>query len=137
MLTLPFVIIVVCEKMALRQKKTIIRTLTNLLEDVNEGEKISVKCTKKAVKYGGGSLMVSVCSLNQGTSPRVRLQTGVNTRVYKNLLEGIDVPNIVKSDRDPTTQSSCETMPPATKQTQLAMSFLEQQDLEVTEWPLL
>ena len=34
---------------------------------------------------------------SQGTSPLVRLQTRVNVQVYNNRLEGIVLPNIVKS----------------------------------------
>ena len=47
------------------------------------GERLSAKCTKKTVKFGGGSVMVFGMFSSQGTTPLVRLQTRVNAQIYK------------------------------------------------------
>ena len=44
------------------------------------GERLSAKCTKKTVKFGGGSVMVFGMFSSQGTTPLVRLQTRVKTQ---------------------------------------------------------
>ena len=50
-------------------------------------ERLSVKCTKKTVKFGGGSVMVFGMFSSQGTKPLVRLQTRVNAQIYKNIVQ--------------------------------------------------
>ena len=50
------------------------------------GERLSAKCTKKTVKFGGGSVMVFGMFSSQGTTPLVRLQTRVNAPIYKKTL---------------------------------------------------
>ena len=51
------------------------------------GERLSAKCTKKTVKFGGGSVMVFGMFSSQGTMPLVRLQTCVNVQIYKTLFK--------------------------------------------------
>ena len=47
------------------------------------GERLSAKCTKKTVKFGGGSVMVFGMFSSQGTTPLARLQSRVNAQIYK------------------------------------------------------
>ena len=51
------------------------------------GERLSVKYTKKTVKFRGGSVMVFGMFSSQGTTPLVRLQTRVNAQIYKTLFK--------------------------------------------------
>ena len=51
------------------------------------GEILSAKCTKKTVKFGGGSVMVFGMFSSQGTTPLVRLQTRVNAQIYKKMFK--------------------------------------------------
>ena len=47
------------------------------------GKRLSGKCTKKTVKFGGGSVMVFGMFSSQGTTPLVWLQTRVNAQFYQ------------------------------------------------------
>ena len=62
-----------------------------MMEKNNEkrriGERLSAKCTKKTVKFEGGSVMVFGMFSSQGTTPLVRLQTRVNARTIKTLFK--------------------------------------------------
>ena len=61
------------------------------------GERLSANCTKKTVKFGGGSVMVFGMFSCQGTTPLVQLQTRVNTQIYKNIVQDHVVPIIQNS----------------------------------------
>ena len=61
------------------------------------GERLSAKCTKKTVKFGGGSVMVFGMFSSQSTTPLVRLQTRVNPQIYKNIVQDHVVPIIQNS----------------------------------------
>ena len=67
------------------------------------GERLSVKCTKKTVKFGGGSVMVFGMFSSQGTTPLVRLQTRVNAQIHKNIVQDHVVPIIQNSGFDRAT----------------------------------
>ena len=67
------------------------------------GERLSAKCTKKTVKFGGGSVMVFGMLLSQGTTPLVRLETRVNAQIYKTIVQDHVVPIIKNSVFDRAT----------------------------------
>ena len=67
------------------------------------GERLSAKCTKKTVMFGGGSVMVFGMFSSQGTTPLVRLQTRVNAQIYKNIVQDHVVPIIQNSGFDSAT----------------------------------
>ena len=50
------------------------------------GERLSVQCTKKTVKFGGGSVMVWGMMSSAGVGPLIRIQGTVNADVYKQIL---------------------------------------------------
>ena len=66
------------------------------------GERLSAKCTKKTVKFGGGSVIVFGMFSSQGTTLLVRLQTRVNVHIYKNIVQD-HVPFIQNSGFDRAT----------------------------------
>ena len=93
------------------------------------GERLSAKCTKKTVKFGGGSVMVFGMFSCQGTTPLVRLQTHVNAQIYKNIVQDHVVPIIQNSE--------CYFMQdnvPCHK-AKVVMSYLSEQDFEIMDWP--
>ena len=67
------------------------------------GERLSAKCTKKTVTFGGGSVMVFGMFSSQGTKPLIRLQTRVNAQIYKNIVQDHVVPIIQNSGFDRAT----------------------------------
>ena len=67
------------------------------------GERLSAKCTKKTVKFVGGSVMVFVMFSSQGTTALVRLQTRVNAQIYKNIVQDHVVTIIQNSGFDRAT----------------------------------
>ena len=66
-------------------------------------ERLSAKCTKKTVKFGGGSVMIFGMFSYQGTTPLVRLQTRVNAQIYKIIVQDHVVPIIQNSGFDRAT----------------------------------
>ena len=96
------------------------------------GERLSAKCTKKTVKFGGGSVMVFGMFSSQGTTPLVRLQTRVNTQIYKNIVQDHVVPIIHNSGFDRAT--SMQDNAPCHK-AKVVMSYLSEQDFEIMDWP--
>ena len=96
------------------------------------GEKLSAKCTKKTVKFGGGNVMVFGMFSSQGTTPLVRLQTRVNAQMYKNIVQDHIVPIIQNSgfDRAIFMQDNA----PCHK-AKVVMSYLSEQDFEIMDWP--
>ena len=96
------------------------------------GEKLSAKCTKKTVKFGGGNVMVFGMFSSQGTTPLVRLQTRVNVQMYENIVQDHIVPIIQNSgfDRAIFMQDNA----PCHK-AKVVMSYLSEQDFEIMDWP--
>ena len=56
------------------------------------GERLSIKCVKKTVKHGAGSVMVWGIISAAGTGPLVRLRGKINGEVYKQILRQHAVP---------------------------------------------
>ena len=96
------------------------------------GERLSAKCTKKTVKFGGGSVMVLGMFSNQGTTPLVRLQTRVNAQIYKNIVQDHVVPIIQNSGFDRAT--FMQDNAPCHK-AKVVMSYLSEQDFEIMQSP--
>ena len=96
------------------------------------GERLSAKCTKKTVKFGGGSVMVSGMFSSQGTTPLVRLQTRINAQIYKNIVQDHVVPIIQISGFD--RASFMQDNAPSHK-AKVVMSYLSEQDFEIMDWP--
>ena len=96
------------------------------------GERLSAKCTKKTVKFGGGSVMVFGMFSSQGTTPLVRLQTRVNAQIYKNIVQDHVVPIIQNSGFDRAT--FMQDNAPCHK-AKVVMCYLSVQDLEIMDWP--
>ena len=96
------------------------------------GERLSAKCTKKTVKFGGGSVMVFGMFSSQGTTPLVRLHTRVNAQIYKTIVQDHVVPIIRNSgiDRAIFIQDNA----PCHK-AKMVMSYLSEQDFEIMDWP--
>ena len=96
------------------------------------GERLSAKCTKKTVKFGGGSVMVCGMFSSHGTTPLVRLQTRVNAQIYKNIVQDHVVPIIQNADFD--RASFMQDNDPCHK-AKVVMSYLSEQDFEIMDWP--
>ena len=96
------------------------------------GERLSAKCTKKTVKFGGGSVMVFGMFSSQGTTPLVRLQTRVNAQIYKNIVQDHVVPIIQNSGFDRAT--FMQNNAPCHK-AKVVMSYLSEQDFGIMDWP--
>ena len=96
------------------------------------GERLSAKCTKKTVKFGGGSVMVFGMFSSQGTTPLVRLQTRVNAQIYKNIVQDHVVPIIQNSGFNRAT--FMQDNAPCHK-AKVVMSYLSKQDFEIMDWP--
>ena len=96
------------------------------------GERLSAKCTKKTVKFGGGSVMVFGMFSSQGTTPLVRLQTRVNTQIDKNIVQDHVVPIIQNSGFDRAT--FMQDNAPCHK-AKVVMSYVSKQDFEIMDWP--
>ena len=96
------------------------------------GERLSAKCTKKTVKFGGRSVMVFGMFSSQGTTPLVRLQTRVNAQIYKNIVQDHVVPIIQNSGFDRAT--FMQDNAPCHK-AKVVMSYLSEQDFEIMDWP--
>ena len=95
-------------------------------------QRLSAKCTKKTVKFGGGSVMVFGMFSSQGTTPLVRLQTRVNAQIYKNIVQDHVVPIIQNSGFDRAT--FMQDNAPCHK-AKVIMSYLSEQDFEIMDWP--
>ena len=96
------------------------------------GERLSATCTKKTVKFRGGSVMVFGMFSSQGTSPLVRLQTHVNAQIYKNIVQDHAVPIIQNSGFDRAT--FMQNNAPCHK-AKVVMSYHSEQDFEIVDWP--
>lgn len=96
------------------------------------GERLSLKCVKKTVKFGGGSVMVWGMISSKGVGPIVRLFGTVNAEIYKQLLQqhvigSLDLvsnqPSIFMQDNAPCHKAK------------KVMSYLEDEGVEVMDWP--
>lgn len=96
------------------------------------GETLSAKCTKKTVKFGGGSVMVFGMFSGQGTTPLVRLEGRVNAAMYKNMIQDHVAPIIRNSGID--SAIFMQDNAPCHK-AKSVMSYLQEQDFEVMDWP--
>lgn len=96
------------------------------------GEKYDVKCTKKTVKFGGGSVMVFGMISSEGTTPLIRLTTRVNAAIYKNILVKHVVPAIERSGvEEPIFMQDNAPCHKAKS----VMSYLNGLDFEIMDWP--
>ena len=96
------------------------------------GERLRATCTKKTVKFEGGSVMVFGMFSSQGTTPLVRLQTRVNAQIYKNIVQDHVVPIIQNSGFDRAT--FMQDNAPYHK-AKVVMSYLSEQYFEIMDWP--
>ena len=96
------------------------------------GERLTAKCTKKTVKFEGGSVMVFGMFSSQGTTPLVRLQTCVNAQIYKNIVQDHVMPIKRNSDFDRAT--FIQDNAPCHK-AKVVMSYLSEQDFEIMDCP--
>ena len=94
-------------------------------------KRLSAKCSKKTVKFWGGSVMVFGMFSSQGTAPLVRLQTRVNVQIYKNIVQDPVVPIIQNSSFNRAT--FMEDNAPCHK-AKVVMSYLSEQDFEIMDW---
>ena len=96
------------------------------------GERLSAKCSKKTVKFGGRRVMVFGMFSSQGTMPLVRLQTRVNAHIYKNIVKDHVVPIIQNLGFDRATfmqdNAPCHKV-------KVVISYLSEQDFEIMDWP--
>ena len=97
------------------------------------GERLSAKCTKKTVKFGGGSVMVFGMFSSQGTTPLVQLQTRVNTQINKNIVQDHVVPIIQNSGFDRATYMQDNA--PCHKAKVTLANYLSEQDFEIMDRP--
>ena len=88
-------------------------------------ERLSAKCTKKTVKFVGGSVMVFGMFSSLGTTPLVRLQARVNEQIYKNIVHDNVVPIIQNSGFD--RANFMQDNAPCHK-AKVVMSYLSEQD---------
>ena len=95
-------------------------------------EKLDPKCTKKTVKFGGGSVILFGMISSQGTTPLVRLNTRVNVAIYKNLLQNHVVPILQESTC--ANPIFMQDNAPCHK-AKLVMEYLKEQNVEVMDWP--
>ena len=97
-----------------------------------QGEKFNAKCTKKTVKFGGGSVSVFGMFSYQGTTPLLRLNTQVNATIYKNLLESHVLPALNYSDvKDPIFMQDNAPCHKAKS----VLNFLKEKKVQLLDWP--
>ncbi len=94
------------------------------------GERLSTKCVKKTVKFGGGSVMVWGIMSAAGVGPLVRIQGTVNADVYKRILTQHAVPCLQNSVNPVFMQDNA----PCHKSRKV-MKFLSEEGITVMKWP--
>ena len=94
------------------------------------GERLSAQCTKKSVKFGGGSVMVWGIMSASGVGPMIRIHGTVNSEVYKRILSLHATPCLqtVSSAIFMQDNAPCH-------KSKRVMDFLRQKDITVMEWP--
>ena len=95
-----------------------------------QGERLSTKCVKKTVKFGGGSVMVWGIMSAAGVGLLVRIQGTVNADVYKRLLTQHAVP-CLQNFVDPVFMQDNAPCHKSKK----VMQFLSQEGITVMKWP--
>ena len=95
------------------------------------GERLSVKCVKKTVKHGGGSVIVWGVISAAGTGPLVRLHGRINGEVYKQIIRQHALPYLRSSSvqspifmQDNAPCHSCKKV----------KSFFTEEELNVMDW---
>lgn len=96
------------------------------------GERLKEKCTKKTVKFGGGSVMVFGMISWEGTTDLIRLDVKVNGTIYKNLLRDHVIPAIRNSVFE--NPIFMQDNAPCHKAKHV-MEFLKEQNVDVFDWP--
>lgn len=96
------------------------------------GERLEVKCVKKTVKFGGGSVMVWGVMSAAGCGLLIRLQGGINAEVYKQILRQHAVPSLRSSLYQPAIfmqdNAPCHTA-------KKVKTFLDEEEVETMRWP--
>lgn len=95
------------------------------------GESLSPNCTKKTVKFGGGSVMVWGMISAAGVGPLVRLYGKVNANVYKQLLDQTVVEYLHSTSDEAIFMQDNAPCHKAKK----VLDFLEQKGISTFEWP--
>lgn len=94
------------------------------------GERLSVQCTKKTVKFGGGSVMVWGMMSSAGVGPLIRIQGTVNAEVYKQILIQHAIPTLQTVPNSMFMQDNA----PCHKAKKI-MDFLNGESISVMDWP--
>ena len=97
------------------------------------GERLNKKCTKKTVKFGGGSVMVFGMISWDGTTDLVRLITRVNGTIYKNMLRDHVIPILRNSECE--NPIFMQDNAPCHKAKHV-MEFLKEQNVDVLDYLL-
>lgn len=96
------------------------------------GERLSVECVKKTVKFGGGSVLVWGMMSAAGCGPLIRVHGTVNAEKYKQILEQYAIPHLRSSPLQPSVfmqdNAPCHTA-------KKVKSFLDDENIEVMNWP--
>lgn len=96
------------------------------------GERLSIRCVQKTVKFGGGSVMVWGIMSASGCGPLVRLQGSVNAEVYKQLLRQYTIPYFQSAPLKPPIfmhdNAPCHTA-------KKVKAFLLENRVQVMDWP--
>lgn len=95
-------------------------------------ERLSVKCVKKSVKHGGGSVMVWGIISAAGTGPLVRLHGNITGEVYKQIIQQHALPYLTSSEvqrpifmQDNAPCHTCKKV----------KSFIAEENIDVMDWP--
>lgn len=96
------------------------------------GERLSLRCVKKTVKFGGGGVMVWGMISSTGVGPIIRLNGNMNAEVYKQLLQQHVVPNLRFSACQPAI--FMQDNAPCHKAKKV-MTFLEEEEVGVMNFP--
>ena len=94
------------------------------------GERLAIDCTKKTVKFGGGSIMVWGIMSAAGVGPLVRIQGTVNADVYQRILSQHAVP-CLQTMTNPVFMQDNAPCHKARK----VMSYLSREGITVMDWP--
>lgn len=95
------------------------------------GERFSKQCTKKTVKFGGGSVMVWGVISSFGVGPLVRLHGKVNADVYKQLL----IQHVVPYLRATTPNAIFMQDNAPCHKAKKVMDFFKDNNINVMDWP--
>lgn len=96
------------------------------------GERLSSKCVKKTLKFGGGSVMVWGMISSEGVGPLVRIYGRVNAETYKQLLQQHVIESLRLSPNQPSI--FMQDNAPCHKAKKV-ISYLEEEEIRVMDWP--